>query len=84
MTSAHQADVLELIFKEKSRGLVKKKAAQTAGRAEGFAESRKDECGLGQTRGNGSRQGRGPPADGEHAGTQQSQKGTINFKRVIS
>lgn len=74
MTSAHQADVLELIFKEKSRGLLKKKAAQTAGRAEGSAESRRDERGLGQTRGKGSRQGRGPLADGEHVGTEQSQK----------
>lgn len=44
MTSAHQAGVLELIFKEKFRVLrvVKKKAAQAIGRIERFAENKKD------------------------------------------
>lgn len=43
MTSAPQAGVLELIFKKKSRGLrvVKKKAAQTIGRTERFAENKR-------------------------------------------
>lgn len=51
MTSAHQAGVLELIFKKKSRGLkaVKKKAAQTIARREGFAENKRDQrVGLGR------------------------------------
>lgn len=59
MTSAHQAGVLKLIFKEKSRGLwvVKKKAAQTIGRIERFAENKRDWCGIEQARENISGKG---------------------------
>lgn len=46
MTSAHQAGVLELIFKEKSRGLrsSQEKGSSDNWKERGFYENKRDQC----------------------------------------
>lgn len=73
MTSAHQAGVLELIFKEKSRGL---RSSQEKGSSDNWKERgiylqriKTDQSGFGQARGDSSGTGRRwLLADEEHVG----------------
>lgn len=65
MTSAHQAGVLKLIVKEKSRGL---RSSQEKGSSDNWKErgicreQKRPTCGLGQARGNSSGMGQGVDA----------------------
>lgn len=59
MTSAHQAGILELIFKEKSRGLKtsQEKGSSDNWKGRGICKEQKGQCGIGQARRNGSGDG---------------------------
>lgn len=82
MTSAHQADILELIFKEKSRGL---NSSQEKGSSDSWKDREicREHKGRMWVRGDWRKWLR-PGQGGEHPGTERRQRGTINFKEVIS